>query len=92
MTVIAFKKPEPKEQHGTGEAFCMACDHRWVAVAPTGTTILECPSCKRHTGHFKFEFAPSEGQLVRECTCGNQYFYLTPDGHMCVSCGIYQEY
>lgn len=43
-------------------------------------------------GKWKFEFAPSEGQMVRECNCGNQLFYLTPDGHLCANCGIYQAY
>lgn len=92
MTVIAFKRPEPEVQHGHGEAFCLACKHTWVAVAPTGTQALECPACERVTGHWKFEFHPKEGQLVRVCGCTNELFYLTPDGHLCASCGIYQEY
>lgn len=79
-------------QHGAGEAFCLACDHTWAAVAPTGTETLECPACKRVTGHWKFEFYPSAGQSVRQCNCGNQLFYLTPEGHLCASCGIYQAY
>jgi hypothetical protein len=90
--VVQFKKPEPAVQHGSGEAFCLACDHVWAAVAPTGTTKLECPACKRMTGHWKFEFGFDVGQLVRSCQCGNQLFYLSPDGHLCASCGIYQAY
>ena len=80
------------EQTGSGPAFCLACNHTWHAVAPTGTTNIECPSCRRMTGHYKFEFAPADGQMVRECGCGNQLFYLTPAGHMCASCGVYQRY
>jgi hypothetical protein len=38
MTVIAFRKPEPQQQHAAGEAFCICCGHTWIAVAPTGTT------------------------------------------------------
>lgn len=79
-------------QWGHGEAFCIACDHTWIAVAETGTVTLECPSCHTMKGKFKFEFAPAEGQLVRVCNCGNQLFYLTPDGHMCANCGTYQSY
>jgi hypothetical protein len=30
--------------------------------------------------------------MIRECNCGNRLFYLTPDGHMCANCGIYQGY
>lgn len=78
--------------HGAGEAFCFQCDHHWTAVALAGTTQLECPSCHTMKGLFKFPFAPSAGQLVRQCACENQLFYLTPDGHMCANCGIYQEY
>ena len=90
--VIPFGKPVTTEQHGAGEAFCIGCGHTWAAVAPTGTTELECPSCKAHKGKWKFEFYPNPGQMIRGCDCGNQLFYLTPDGHMCANCGIYQSY
>jgi|GEM_PF-5544984 len=90
MAVIPFNRPIPAVQHGAGQAFCLGCGHEWTAVAPTGTTQLECPSCKAHKGRWKFEFAPTDGQMVRECDCGNQLFYLTPEGHMCANCGIYQ--
>lgn len=82
-------------QWGQGEAFCLACDHSWQAVAQTGKESLEgfeCPSCHRHTGHWKFEFYPTEGTEVRTCDCANQLFYLTRQGHMCANCGIYQRY
>lgn len=94
MSVLEFKrrKPEEYEQTACGEAFCIACDHRWAAVAPTGTIDLECPNCKSMKGHWAFAFSPDVGQLVRSCYCGNQLFLLTPDGHMCANCGIYQEY
>lgn len=85
-------EPEPAVQHGAGQAFCISCDHTWTAVVPTGVTQFECPACHRDTGMWKFPFAPSEGQMVRECRCGNQLFYLTPDGHLCANCGIYQRY
>lgn len=91
--VVPFsKKPEPPKQWASGEAFCISCGHRWVAVVETGTKHFECPGCRRHTGQYLFGFMPSEGQLVRSCNCGNQLFYLTPDGHMCANCGTYQSY
>ena len=89
--VIEFKKPE-KDPHGQGEALCIGCGHEWQAVAPVGVTRFECPECHAMKGLWRFEFAPAEGQMVRECNCGNQLFYLTPDGHLCANCGIYQEY
>lgn len=90
--VIEFGKPDPAKQWGAGEAFCIACGHEWAAVAETGTLELECPSCKTMKGKYRFEFQPSPGSLVRECNCGNQLFYLTPEGHLCANCGVYQGY
>lgn len=87
--VIPFARKVP---HGAGEAFCLACRHTWAAVVPTGATEFECPACHRMSGHWKYEFAPRPGQLVRQCSCGNQLFYLTPEGHLCASCGVYQLY
>ena len=87
--VVEFKK---REQHGQGEAFCLGCGHAWQAVAPTGTTRFECPECHAMKGLWRFEFAPTTGQMVRECNCGNQLFYLTTEGHLCANCGTYQSY
>lgn len=92
MGDVVSIKGRSLDQHAVGEAFCVACHHTWVAAAPTGTLALECPSCGAVKGHWKFEFQPAEGQLVRTCNCGNQLFYLTPEGHMCANCGIYQGY
>ena len=99
VIVNLFKKkapePEIREEnlpHGSGEAFCMQCGHDWVAVAPVGTKQLECPNCKTMKGLFKWPFAPNPEMLVRNCDCGNQYFWLTQEGHMCPNCGLYQTY
>jgi len=92
MSVTPFRRKQIDDQHGQGLAFCIGCSHHWQAVAPTGTTQLECPSCHAMKGKWRFEFQPSAGQMVRECNCGNQLFYLTPDGHLCANCGIYQSY
>ena len=96
-TVLPFARreseaPEVREQPGVGEAFCFSCKHTWTAVVPTGATEFTCPSCERRTGRWCFEFYPNADQKVRECNCGNQLFYLTPDGHLCASCGLYQRY
>lgn len=87
--VDLFTRLQP---HVTGEAFCLQCDHWWVAVAEVGTTRLECPECHAMKGLFAFECVPAEGTLVRECDCGNQLFYLTQEGHLCPNCGVYQQY
>ena len=90
MAVIPF--PQRTTPHGVGAAFCIGCDHEWEAISPVGTERLECPGCHAVKGIFKFEFAPNVGTQVRECNCGNQLFYLTPDGHLCPRCGTYQSY
>jgi hypothetical protein len=87
-----FQPREEKIPQSQGEAFCIQCGREWQAVAPVGTVQLECPDCKTMKGLFRFPFAPADGQLVRECDCGNQLFYLTPEGHMCANCGTYQSY
>jgi hypothetical protein len=90
--VLAFASREKLEQHGAGIAFCMGCKHEWAAVVPIGQDHFECPACARMMGRWRFEFAPRDGTLVRKCNCGNQYFYLTTEGHLCVNCGTYQQY
>jgi len=87
--ILEFKKPEPNEQTGFGLAFCIDCNHEWQAVAPTGTTFLECPECKTMKGKYRFEFQP---ETRRVCNCGNDLFHLTREGHLCPRCGIYQRY
>lgn len=90
--VVEFRRPEEIDRHASGEAFCLHCRHEWIAVATLGTTQLECPECRTMKGKWRFEFKPAPGSLVRECSCGNQLFYLTPDGHLCANCGTYQRY
>lgn len=80
------------EQTASGEAFCINCKHEWIAVCPTGTVQLECPKCLTMKGLFKYPFSPQPGSLIRVCNCGNELFYITPEGHMCANCGIYQSY
>lgn len=89
--VVEFApRHEKTDPHATGEAFCLACDHVWVAVVPVGETLFECPSCRSMQGRFRYEVVPSCD--VWECQCGNQLFYITPDGHWCPRCGILQQY
>ncbi len=87
--VVELKKKEP---HGSGEAFCLHCNHEWVAVAPVGDIQLECPNCSTWKGLYRFPFAPNVGDVERFCNCGNKYFCLTPEGHLCPNCGTYQSY
>lgn len=72
----------------SGNALCLQCDNRWSAVAPVGTVELECSKCNTWKGVFEGMTAPD---IVRQCTCGNQHFYISETGAMCAKCGLYQE-
>lgn len=82
---------EERTPHLSGNAFCMFCNHEWIAVAPVGTTWLECPGCHGHKGQFKFEFEPPERE-VWACCCGNQLFNVTRKGIFCPMCGHYNTF
>lgn len=71
--------------HIAGLAVCGACQNEWSAVAPHGTTSLECPKCKRYWGTFKHQVEP---EIAWHCKCGETLFWLTPTGAMCRRCGI----
>ena len=93
--IIPFKKPAPEEPdvpHGAGTAKCIDCKHEWQAVVPIGTEWFECPQCLTHKGRWKFSFYPNVGDTIRVCKCGNDLFHLTPEGHLCANCGVYQRY
>lgn len=89
--VISFQD-RLKSQTMSGDAFCLQCGHQWVAVAPAGTVRLECPECHTEKGLFRFECVLPDETPTWTCHCGNQLFYLTPDGHLCANCGIYARY
>ena len=91
--IVSFPtKPEQEERWFEGKAFCISCKHEWMAVAEPGSTPFECPNCSAVKGHWKYECTPHKDTLIRVCQCGNEYFLLTPEGHFCPNCGIYQIY
>lgn len=83
-----WREEEPDDPHISGKARCIACAHEWVAVAPTGTTWLECPSCHTEKGLYRF---PCEQDAAHwKCGCGNWYFAVTHEGYYCPNCGEWQ--
>lgn len=90
--ISLLRNVESEKQMASGEAVCMQCNHKWVAVAEVGANRFECPECHTMKGLWMFEFSPADGELVRTCNCGNQLFLLTPEGHLCPNCGTYQMY
>ncbi|PVE25423.1 hypothetical protein DC522_05880 [Microvirga sp. KLBC 81] len=88
LNLFGSERTEPEGPHLSGQAVCMACKHEWVAGAPVGTVHLECPACKRTWGQFK---NPVEPSVAWSCQCGEQLFWITPNGCQCRACGSIQE-
>src|SRR5689334_19482065 len=86
------KERADRTPHLAGNARCLGCGHAWVAVAPLGTVWLKCPSeaCGLEQGRFADPVVPAVGSLWA-CDCGNELFYLAPDGAHCPRCGTRQH-
>jgi hypothetical protein len=85
------KHKEENSPHLRGRVRCIGCKHEWEAVAPVGTTLLECPECDAHKGLWMGVIMPPERQIWT-CNCGGELFYITPDGTFCPNCGVYQNF
>lgn len=76
--------------HACGEAVCLACDHKWVAVTPINSEgvmdDLECPSCHLERGVFSRNMEPDGPIWV--CNCGCIHNVVFPGGVMCSYCGV----
>lgn len=96
--IIHLKTPtsptqaEDAEPHLSGKGHCLNCHHVWVAVAPLDTVDLECPECHTMKGVFNYAVTPPDDVDVWTCSCDNQLFYITPEGHWCPNCGQYNSY
>lgn len=79
-----------KGPHLSGNARCLACDRRWIAVAPVGTTVLDCPTCGLGKGVFdNLVDAPADRW---QCDCGCQHFLVIRAGILCALCGTQQSF
>lgn len=86
--ILEFKR---KEEHVSGSAVCILCDHKWVAVAEVGTAALECPACHTMKGVFtQLIGRQTEDHLQCGC-CGSEFYAITPKGAYCVNCGKYAK-
>lgn len=81
------RRPDP---HRNGEAKCLACGHKWVAVAPLGIDELECPDCGTMRGVFDGAMSMNESYFVYACNeCDGTHmriFKHTETGGYCVVC------
>jgi hypothetical protein len=87
-TVLQF--PSKTEAELSGPARCMECRHKWAAVAPAGTVILECPACSMMKGAWVGAII-SERSDIWQCKCGNDLFAVYRIGIMCARCGLWHQ-
>lgn len=78
--------------HLAGPVRCLGCRHEWTAVAPIGTTQLECPECGCERGVWIFPFGVEVGKPRWVCNCGNEHFFLTERHAICAGCGIVSDW
>lgn len=79
-----------RNPHRSGQARCLNCKHTWVAVAPIGTTVLECIQCKTSQGVF-IGIATTDNQQW-QCACAEFTFFIDARGPYCAHCGIRPEH
>lgn len=93
MSVTSLQDYRTKaEPHISGLAICLGCRYEWIAVAPTATTVLDCPSCSCEKGVFQGLPLPADRVVwtCRNCAC--DYFRITPQEIMCAHCGEAQRW
>lgn len=83
---ISVRRRDP---HCTGDVRCLSCGHDWIAVWPDGVDWLECPVCRLQMGH---SCGPTTPEVRWWCGCGNNLFFINPDGAHCPNCGKRQEW
>ena len=84
------KEDDDDLPHLSGKARCLQCKHEWVAVCPVGTEWLECPECHSIKGHMLYSCL-REDTAHWTCGCGNDLFYVVPEGIYCPNCGEWQN-
>ena len=77
------------QPHMAGKAMCLACRHEWLAVAPIGEIVLDCPNCGLGKGVYKNICCPEK---YWQCKCGCSHFFVTTDACICCLCGLGQKF
>jgi hypothetical protein len=83
---------ERRDGYTAGEVLCLACLHRWTAVAPVGVTELECPECGLVRGVWCLPLELEVGTHKWVCDCGCDLFKLADRGAVCARCGAEQDW
>jgi Zn finger protein HypA/HybF involved in hydrogenase expression len=85
---VSVVRIEDRRPHLGGPARCLECRHEWIAVAPIGTTVLECPACHADKGA-RLAMIEHDGPHWT-CVCGNALFFVMPERIYCPNCGLEQ--
>lgn len=90
MNIVNLQDYKP---HLSGEAMCLQCEKKWMAVTPTGTVEgLECPECHAFKGVL-LGLCNVENDYHWRCNCGCFIFSITENkGIYCLKCGTVQEF
>lgn len=85
-----FPNKIERDEHIQGEAHCMYCNHKWSAIAPIGTIILECSKCHCMKGVFTNAVLPD---AYWQCSCGCCFFVISgiSKNIICVVCAKAQK-
>lgn len=85
--IVPIKPPVPNM---TGKVKCLSCRHEWIAVRPIGTVWHECPACTLSMGRTmgSIDYDEKDANMVWNCSCGNDLFYLTEKTAECPVCGL----
>lgn len=77
---------EHRTPHMRGTARCLGCQQAWEARVPVGVVQgLECPACHCDKGVL---LGLMEAGTRFICHCGNDLYYVKPDGCECIHCGV----
>ena len=73
--------------HVEGNVLCMACDATWVAIAPVGTILMECPHCNLKKAIWMSPILPQDEPMIQCGTCRNIFLIVGINNVYCPNCG-----
>ena len=88
MNIIKLDEYRP---HLSGEIKCFNCGYKWhgISLLKEGKVLpVECPKCKKMYGFFIYPILPNENEIIYECKCGGELFYILKYGIRCIRCGL----
>lgn len=77
-----------RTEHTRGKVKCLNCKDEWNVIASVGACEFNCQKCNTMTGVYCTTISP---ETVFECECGNDLYYIAPEGMFCAKCSIQLE-